>query len=429
MRGSSSRMFPVGLYATLLLALCCVAVPELGAPAEAALRTVQTWPLRWAAEWTPRTPLELDPQRIEALAAELERREVAAALRGGRPPSGALVPVVCRVLALEGRGGADLPSRLVLDRGAADLAGTQYVTYGDALVGFITADRSGAARVTMLHERRLERHLLAAGIQGAAGELRCIVEPSRGSDRLPLRCRLPSEPYRVHELPWQALPVVTAGFDGYGADRIPPGLRIGELELEGYRAEGIVVGLFVRPAVDPRALAVVVAWRDRGEPVQTAAPWRGERAPARLLPLTRTRALAITDGELPARAALTRGELLVGLVERSGYGQGVAVAVGHAGWLRAFTWLPEDPALPPLPLTGRLHAQGEHSALLELDRPAATPRGPGRLFTGPASAHCPAGLLIGRGELIDSWRLLLELPDLLARSDVAELRRAPSESP
>lgn len=436
MRGER-RMFPVGLYAMLLLALCCVVAPPLWAPVERWLRGLQTLPLRWAGRFGDAAQ---DPAAAAAsirLAAELARRETTAALQGGRRNRADLVPVLCRVLGTEGRGGADLPSRLLLDRSAAELQTAEYVTSGEVLLGFVVPPAAddqagGPARVALLHERRERgRHHIPAEILGPEFALRCVVEPGFGSDRLPLRCRLPSEPYRLRELPWEPLPVRTTGYDGYAREQVPAGLLVGELQLEGYRERGLVVSLLVRPAIDPRAITVVTVWCRERDAATELTPWQGTREPVRLLPLAGdgSRALAIAAGDVPARAALCHGEWLLGLVDAGAPGQGVAVPPARAAWLRSFVWLPSAPHLRPVPLTGRLRAHGERSALLELDLACAAPPGPGHLFTGAVGPDCPAGLLLGRAELVDGWRLLVELPGRLPAWSIVELRRGTRGAP
>ena len=133
------RLFPVSLYATLLVALCCVAAPELPRRVQAWAQTVLCLPLR---AWTVVTAESPDPhplvEVVESLADQFERRVANAAVadvQGVVPPG--LEPVLCRVVARESEGAGRVPTELVLDRSVADLRDcAEFVTFGDHLLGF-----------------------------------------------------------------------------------------------------------------------------------------------------------------------------------------------------------------------------------------------------------------------------------------------------
>lgn len=397
------RVFPVGLYATLLAALCCIAAPAVPRCLQDMLTSVQCLPLRaWAVLTAPSAP---GPSPVRAEDLEFDR-VMARFVRLEGIVEGDLEPVPARVVERRGRGGGGLPAELVLDVAAQDLAGAaDFVTSGERLVGFLLgeADERGRARVAVLGARPPEGRRVAAVAHLRHGRyLRMLVEPTHSRESWPLRCRLFEDPYvSVREARSGDL-VSTAWLEG---DHLgpPAGLRVGVLRVFGYRrgARAVPIDLFVQPAADARSVSGVAVWRRRGAPAvrRMAGPWRW---PARRIslpapPPSRERWLlsAASAARLTPGAAVVAGRRLLGVVERGGRGHGIAAPLGESG--RAWAWIlvPDDPQRPPIELWGRLRRSDADRLVL---RAAGTSDGDlpeGVLFSGANGPCSPAGLLVG----------------------------------
>ena len=96
------RLFPLGLYATLLAACCALVLPGLAAPVERVMLGATTLPLRVHGVFTGRPAMAATAEPLprvvsagERLAGSLQRE----ALAGSRPlVQQGLRPVVCRVV-------------------------------------------------------------------------------------------------------------------------------------------------------------------------------------------------------------------------------------------------------------------------------------------------------------------------------------------
>ncbi len=139
------RRFPVGVYATLLGALCWLAVPQLSLGVEAWLLGLTCLPLRAYADVSGKMgglvePAPEDWRRVDSL---LDRQaRVAAEMPGAEGRQ----PVVCRVLESRGPGGGGRHAELILDRTYRELEGCDgFVTFSDRLLGFLAIPGRGPA--------------------------------------------------------------------------------------------------------------------------------------------------------------------------------------------------------------------------------------------------------------------------------------------
>ena len=431
----SRRAFPVGLYATLLVALCCVAAPRLPRSAQGWLQSLLCLPLSpWMSAESEGVQAGVQGRaqpEVEAAVRELLRRLERSAVSGVGPllPAG-LEPVFCRVVDRVGRGAAGLPSTLYLDRDPAELAGClEFVTFGDDLVGFIApppADDSGAprfARVNMLHgvdEQGWSRPVPGvAEVQG--GEVRFVVEPASHIDQWPLRCRLFEEPYRASRLRNSGAPVRTAALEDDPLGAVPAGLGLGSLQVWGYPGDvgGAQIGLFVRPELDPRSLSVVVAWRPRRDVAAgglKTSPVAASHDVSRLrLPgasqATQRWLLGVERGRrLPPGAAVSAGHMVFGVVEQSGPGFAMASTFGRSRRLWSLLFLPDSRELDPVPLLARSVGGADGGSVRVRIEGDAAVSASGILFTGANGPHCPLGMMVGRSEraTLDGRELLVE---------------------
>lgn len=407
------RLFPVSLYATLLLALCCVAAPGVPRQVQGWLQALVCLPLRgWAVVATPVRAAAAPDEEVAARAATLQRRlewaarENTAAWR----PVG-WEPLLCRVVSRGERGAAGLPESLWLDHFAEDLAGCAgYVTYGDQLIGFL-ADPEDApvgvrnlARVDLLHARPHERpRRVAAAADVEGGPLRFVVEPAGRIDRWPLRCRVLEDPYRAAQLRHSGYPVRTAELPGDPLGTVPAQLLLGHMMVWGYADEDSApIDLFVVPELDARALPAVVVWRPRAAALplpQSATAVRQipvERVAVPPLPPASDRWLLTADRSrnLPSGAALVRGGRLCGVVEQGGPGFGTAIPLGQSRHAWSLVLLPDRPTASPVFVLA--HGVGQDGDVARLVVEVGADRlEPGVLFTGPNGPHFPQGWLIG----------------------------------
>jgi hypothetical protein len=415
-------LFPIGLYASLFVALLCLFNARLTAPVESWGAALMSLPLRalgvlWPEPAMAASSLEEEGESLRQLA-ELRRRQmrrhaqIPSALRGRQ----GLQPVLCQVVERLRPGAAEWPSVLILDRSWSELRGmSRYVTHGDSLLGFLAAPEPGEspqapARVELLHYRergRLPRRVAAAVDLGDSGSLRFLVEPAAILDtRAPLRCALPDDSYLAATVGRDDLEAFTvAAEDPLGA--VPAGLRIGRMSPWGYSTgEGrfVSIGLFIEPEANPQFLSLVNLWtRSQARATGPRAPLREDR----LWPVHLTRLPLSAEGaerwfvshrwDAPtfrAGSALVVGSRLVGRISSAGPGHAFVRPFGQVGESWAVTLLPAMEDFDPVDLSvvcvGR---DRERSRLRILD--GASPSRRGELFSGTMSEDCPAGLWIG----------------------------------
>jgi hypothetical protein len=412
------RLFPVSLYAMLLAALCCIAAPDLARPVQGWCLWVLCLPLRtWAVLMAePKATPALD--RTAAASADVLQRRLhraaVADIAGLLPPG--LEPVVCAVVDRGEIDAAGLPSALWLDRTVAETADClDIVTYGDALLGFLApadaalgaAGQGAPVRVDLLHAARPGRgpRRVPCAVQTSATLLRFVAEPAGRIDRWPLRGTLFEQPYAASRLDHSGDPVRTTALAGDPLGALPAGLRVGTLQVWGYpgREHPLPIGLYVQPALDPRAISAVVLWRPR-RPVEAPAPRlaAAEQRSVQLLavpappPATERWVLTASSREvLPRGAALVRGAAVFGVVEQSGPGFALAAPFGRSRQLWSLLLLPDAPELPPIELLAR-GVRRDSAHLCFRSEAARGPLPAGLLFTGANGPHCPPGLLIGR---------------------------------
>lgn len=392
------RLFPLGLYATLLLGFCALALPDLTAGAERWLTGVQCLPLRAWQNLLGRSAAAARREPADRPPASFPARMRRAALRGARERVVGYEPIVCRVVATERSGGAELPSVLVLDRPGAEVEGcATFVTCADALVGFLQAEsEDGRARVALLHDRAALRRVPAR--TGGSAPRRFLVEPAGAVDPWPLRCVLFDDAYRVALGFPEPEPVVTDPLDHDPQGLLPAGLRLGRVQVWGYAERKLVVGVFVEPDFDPRLLVTVVLWQRPGaeprpEPRSVAAEWVELRISS-LAVRGGVRWFAAHAGSvcLEPGAALVMDEALAGTVASSGNGFAFAAGLEESPSLCNFVVLPDDPVLDPVAVRGRILRQ-DGELWFAPQAPITTA---GELFTGVGARQAPSGLWIGR---------------------------------
>lgn len=406
-----ARLFPVGLYATLLGALCWLAVPGLTRPVEGGVLAAAALPLQGyaAALGVLGSPEDGAVMREIELYEELGRRQELVAVGGARQwvPTD-LQPVHCRVLSRGGRGGGGgAASELILDRSYRELSDcTGWVTFGDGLVGFLAAVGRGPAaddewedraRVLLLNHPRSPS--VPAFLEDPdLGRLRFSVEAAGSVDRWPLRTRFHEDPYRAVRLGRRDAEVFTDRLQQsvFEVD-VPPGLRLGRSRLWGY--EGLPIGVFVEPEPPLDEVASVVLWRrNAAVPSRLRQPFEvGAASPVRLLQVpTAGGSRYYVDGihgELPDGAALVDGVRLLGRVHGFAFGTGLGEPFGLLGQRWDVIVLPDDRSQPPRTAVVTVAAAAE--GLLELHADGGLPESVGHLFTGVNGRHCPAGLYLG----------------------------------
>ena len=431
---SRNRMFPVGLYATLLVGLVGITVPELVAPAEVAARTVVTLPLRAYAILFNEHPA-LAATGESTFGDELFAAQAKAALAGAKGPNGPsrYVPIVCRVRARRGRPSGPV-DELVLDcrpdvaRGCAPL-----VTAGRGLLGFLDPgtpkDPGGTVRVRLLHYRERfcdPRRALRVGSPHrplriaakvecrealARGDLHFLVEPARRNDRWPLRCTMLDDAYLASRLRHSGDIVTTIADPEHPS--VPAGLHVGRLMIWGYPQRDIPVGLFVEPVAAPEAISCVVLWRKDSEPPVSAtalARLRPDRA-GRFVPVLLSsfpgprparRRWVVTSAAgtpLPEGAALVDRGRLLGLLHKPWSGQSLVTPFAGSGRTWSFLLLPASGTNDgkAIELVGKVSGRAFDGRVrvrrIAPDSPFSVVAGD--LYTGANGPHCPAGLRIG----------------------------------
>jgi hypothetical protein len=351
-------------------------------------------------------------------------------------PAG-LEPLLCRVRAVQWRGGGGVPCELLLDHSYAELAGcVGLVTSGDQLLGFLArpgvgpADEDRAedpARVLLLNHPS-SREVAAVLPLPEGGSLHCVVGPAAVVDPAPLRTALHDDPYRAAKLQQGGAPVRTHGIDAAWIGAVPAGLLLGHTRVWGYDVAGetLTIGLYVDPPGDPRALPQVVLWQSVEGLAPMAAP----------VPVVPARAFALPDGgggrwlltaeaELSDGAAVVQDGVCLGTVRGVAFGQGLCTSFAASRHPWSLWLLPDDPGAPPLGLWGEVVHADAATAWFR-PRAARSPLAAGFVFTGANGPTCPAGLLIGRAEP-DVGRDLLRitLPLRTGAQDVVVVAEAP----
>lgn len=421
----SSPAFPIGLYATLLLALCWLALPRLWRPVERGLLGLASLPLRALEVCRGEVALAHEQRQLLAAAAvpvaQLRQRLSAhlAAVAGVQHPA-ALVPVLdFGERGLIGGGGGQ-PCELRLLRSYRELQGcAPFVTCGEQLLGFLCQPGVGAAdrdrpqdpaRVLLLNHPQAPA--VAAALQLQDGKrLRLCVEAAGSLDPGPLRTSLWDDPYRASRLGGGTFAVRTLRLAGALGGDLPEGLLLGNAEAWGYRgATTLAIGVFVTPSIDFRALSCVAVF---GPGFAGPSPLQPQRLPARLQPLPgslqqRFHVTLAQGAGVPDGAAIVQGDLLLGSVRGLWFGQGLGTAFAASRQSWVLLLLPEEPAAPPLALWGEVESQRGHTAWLRC-RGRVPPLQSGWLFTGSNGRCCPLGLLLGRTAPVAGDPTLLEL--------------------
>jgi len=424
---SGRRLFPVGLYSTLLAAACCLAVPAIPRQVESWLRSLQCLPLRsWNVVLATEGAPSGEGADVQAVREFGHRLGSVARDTGDVHMPADMAGILCRVIAREGRGGGGLPASLLLDRRVRDLVGCQsFVTYGDRLVGFLDLDGrpEDLARVRLLNDRERRRRMTARVRLNDTWQ-NFVVEPAATRDEFPLRVQTMEDPYSLSQIEnsGQVVETVDLGKDPVGA--IPAGLRVGRLRVFGYATGSRVVPvqLYVTPEQDPRAISAVIVWRPRqGHPIAPVAVGHA-RSKVHLLhlpapkPMRERWFVSSTSGlAIPEGAALVHGRRLVGTVVTTGTGSALAARFGSVGRVWSVTLLPDDPNRAPSDLLVRVRSrdvQGVHLTILAGRLEGES----GRLFSGANGRHCPGGLLLGQvsSEPEDLGGLLLRVDSIPA---------------
>ena len=418
--------FPVGLYGTLLLALCWLLLPELLRPVERLLLGIACLPQRFLSHAGGQPALAAEPHaraRLLELRRGLWQRSREHDVERARPLLAAgLEPLPCRVRQAQRRGGHGQPCELVLDRSYEELAGcSDLVTCGDVLLGFLARPGVGAAekdrpadpaRVLLLNHPFSRE--VAARVQLADGvDLNCVVGPAAIVDPAPMRTTLHDDPYRAARLQRGDAAVRTLALDAPWIGAVPAGLLVGHTRIWGYDTGGdtLTIGLYVATPFDPRAVPQVVLWQS----VAGLAPDDREpaRAPARAFALpdgTGGRWLVTAKVALPDGAAVVQDGVCLGTVRAVAFGQALCTSFAASRHAWSLWLLPDDPRLSPQGLYGQVAFADAATAWFQLH--GDDQRLPaGFLFTGGNGAYCPAGLLIGRAEPdLDVHLLRIALP-------------------
>ena len=427
----TSPAFPVGLYGMLLFALAWLTLPAVFAPIERVLVGASCAVGRLWTGWIAAPARDASPgatRRFQQLALELEQRLAAHAAAGAPPDwTAGLEPIGCAVVGVGRRGGGGgAPSELRLDHSHAELADCRVVvTKGDAFVGVLQRPGTGVALTdgpddparVVLPSHVQARPLHAEVCTDDGGWLRFVVRAAATVDPAPLRVELWDDPYRAARLDRTGLPVRTRQVEGT-VSPVPAGLLVGTTRVWGYprTADGdaLTLGVFVAPALAPRALSRVVVWRPvrggadggAGDTVATAtatATARTVRTPAFVGDLpgaVHGRHLLVGAGTIADGAAVEHDGVLLGTGRGLAFGMGLVTSFAASRHRWTLLLLPDDPTLPPEELSGEVvRVDGERVAVRVLETngdTSAVAHRRGHLFTGSNGPHCPAGLWIGR---------------------------------
>jgi hypothetical protein len=217
------------------------------------------------------------------------------------------------------------------------------------------------------------------------------------------------------------------------SQEVPGGLLLGSTRIWGYaRGFGeppLTLGVFVTPAVAPRALSHVVLWRVANAATlatSTAKPARSvERRSGVLHELpgaSNGRHLLVTTAAVVAGAAVVQHGRLLGSVRPLAFGSALMTSFAASRQPWNLLLLPDDPAQRPLEVHGVV-VRGEAGqvrlrVVASVDAaPHAAPLlrgGAGQVFTGTNGIHCPAGLQVGRYSVDpdDPAGLVVVVPEL-----------------
>lgn len=406
--------FPVGLYGTLLFALCWLLLPVVFRPLERFLLGVACLPQHVVTSWLGEPALAaasdahagLDALR-RTLAARRWDTDVAPALPA---MPDALEPLVCRVLTVDRLGGGGLPCELRLDRTYAELGGcADFVTKGERLLGFVARPGIGTARDdtpddparVLLLNHPDSRPIAAALPLEEAGQLRCVVECAAVVDPAPLRTNLHEDPYRAARLSQSGAAVRTIALGAPWLAALPPDLLLGVTRVWGYDRGGgdvLTIGVYVDLAFDPRALSQVVLWQAVPGSVPPASTVVQRRARLVAVPDgTGSRFLMRTDGEVPDGALVAQGGVCLGAARSIAFGQALVTSFAASRQPWAVLLLPDDPDQPVRELFGEVVFADAAQAWFR-PRLGDVPIGAGFVFTGGSGPGSVPGLLLGRAE-------------------------------
>lgn len=420
MRVRGRSLFPVGLYASLLVALLALLRPTAVAPIERVAHAAVALPFRAYGGLHPRpaqaaAAIERRSVRsveaVDAFWRDLVRRE-----QQRRP---AQIPATheamhCRVVDRSLRGG-----RLVLDRTWSEVeACAEWVTVGDHLVGFLAPRGAPDADVEVqllgawqpgadVPVRRVPANIET--VEGSGEWLHFLVEPAASIDPWSMRCTLLDDPYRAARLQRDGQMVLTADYPDDPLGPLPAGLRLGILRVWGYEREGAVpvpIGFFVE-ALGAEGLPLVTLWADRAgaaahadnaRPLQ-AGPWL-DSVPVEAFELAGGRwfaSLPVADtASLRRGAPLLRGLRQVGAVRSAGPGYAIVEPFGAVGAVWDVVCMPSEAGeagAVPRKLSLRVVDANDSLVVLRVEGGRALPAARCRLFT--SSVDGPAGLWLG----------------------------------
>ncbi len=416
---AAAPWFPVGLYGALVVAAALALFPRGSAAAEGWLRWAVCLPLRALhvlGGTVARAAADQDAD-LDEIVREGVAREVGAALMPAGSAMTGLEPIPCRVIDRLVPGPAGLPSLLVLDRPWADIAGcVDIVTHSASVVGFVgrpeDAPESELATVRCLHYRPRAappRRVLGAAAIADGADLRMVFEPASKIDAWPMRGTLLEDPYRAAQIPGGGHAVHTVAANATSASRLlPPGLRLGTLQVWGYAAgerTAVPVGFYLDPDYDPRAISSVVLWRPSsprsGPDPSLATTTARTRVSGALLPGGRRVHLLTGSQRVPVGAAVVAGShRLVGMVDSAGPGDATATIFGMDRTRWSFVLVPRVQGMAPIECSAR--AVARVGTLVELEFDAVPVPFAGILLTGGNGRFAPAGLFVGELRPIDA---------------------------
>ncbi len=452
----TSPAFPVGLYGMLLFALAWLTLPGAFAPIERVLvgavcSVARAWGTWFGDEAAP--PPASWRERLQSLGGELEARLREHAVTGA-PPAWALdlEPLHCDVVEVGGRrGGGGEPCELRLDHSYAELDGcSEVVTKGEALVGLLQRPGVGVASLDRPSDPArvvLPNHLQSRPLHAEVHAhddalLRFVVRAAATVDPAPLRVELWDDPYRAARLDRTGLPVRTREVAG-SVSPVPANLLLGTTRIWGYQrtdaGDALTLGVFLAPALAPRALSRVVVWRaarrDGGDRGQRHAEPRTARSAGVVHELpgaVHGRHLLVGAGAIADGAAVVHCGYLLGTARGLAFGVGLVTSFGASRHRWRLVLLPDEPQSPPIEFAGevvRVDGDRVHVRRLDANVSGDGLHRPGHLFTGSNGPHCPAGVWIGRAAPAahDLAELEVTLPQQRGRRTV-EVHRARGRS-
>ena len=328
-----------------------------------------------------------------------------------------LVPLHCAVIATGKTGGGGQVAELLLDHSYAELAGcSELVTKGDALLGTLAVRGRGPAlldrpddpaRVLLLNHSAA-RPQYAAMATADGGRMRFVVRAAASVDPAPLRVDLWDDPYRAARIETAGGAVFTEALPELPG--VPPaGLRLGRSRIWGYPgATGgapVLLGVFVDPGVEARALSHVVVWRAAAAiaPVNRGNGLAGLHGIQRLAAVlhdlpgaSKGRHLLVVDGTAAANAAVVHADRLLGTAHGLNFGAALMTSFAASRQRWSLLLLPDDQDAAPRELTAVVVHGADQVVWLRWRGGLQERLPPGQLFTGSNGRHCPAGLHIGR---------------------------------